>query len=149
MNAREEFAGRFRELQPKFAQLHANILEPTGLTLSQYALLNQLLLLGSVSMTEISSRLRITKPAVTNLVDRLEEKKFLKRIPHPQDRRIILLEVLPKGRKILTGIQAAILGMLLEAYDQFDSTEHKVISRFYAALSKTMDVFLLRTQNEK
>ena len=144
MNAREEFAGRFRELQPKFAQLHANILEPTGLTLSQYALLNQLLLLGSVSMTEISSRLRITKPAVTNLVDRLEEKKFLRRIPHPQDRRIILLEVLPKGRKILTRIQAAILGMLLEAYDQFDGTEHKVISRFYAAISKTMDVFLLR-----
>ena len=97
MNARDQFAAHFREIHPKFSRFYFHILQSVDLSLPQYALLNQLMLLGSISMTEASNRLQITKPAVTNLVDRLEEKKFLKRIPHSEDRRIILLSLLPKG----------------------------------------------------
>ena len=97
-------------------------------------------------MSEISHRLEITKPAVTNLVDRLEEKKCLKRVPHAQDRRVILLEILPKGKKIITELQGRSLGLLLKAYDRFDAAEHDTISRFYATVSKVMDDFLARTQ---
>lgn len=147
MSNREEFTGNFREIHPKFTRFYVTILNGVNLTLPQYALLNQLMLLGSISMTEISTRLRITKPAVTNLVDRLQEKKCLKRVPHVEDRRVILLEILPKGKKIITEIQGRSLDLLLKAYDQFDKKEHQVISRFYAALSKTMDEFLARTKN--
>lgn len=149
MNTREEFAIQFREIQPKFSRIYASALHHVDLTLPQYALLNQLALLGSVSMTEISGRLRITKPAVTNLVDRLEEKKFLKRVPHPKDRRVILLHILPKGESTVSRIQAYALELLLTAYDQFDAGEHKIIGRFYAVLSKTMDGFLAREKNAK
>jgi DNA-binding MarR family transcriptional regulator len=148
MNEREAFVASFRELHPKFSRMYAQMLDRVDLTLPQYTLLYQLMLSGTVSMTEISSRLKITKPAVTNLVDRLEEKKCLKRVPHTQDRRVILLEILPKGKKIITEIQGRSLGLLLKAYDQFDGKEHHVISRFYATVSKVMDDFLLRSQNE-
>jgi DNA-binding MarR family transcriptional regulator len=148
MNERETFVASFRELHPKFSRMYAQMLDRIDLTLSQYALLYQLMLLGNVSMTEISDRLKITKPAVTNLVDRLEEKKCLKRVPHVKDRRVILLEILPKGKKIITEIQGQSLGLLLKAYDQFNEKEHRVISRFYAAVSKVMDDFLLRFKNE-
>ena len=70
MSEREAFATRFREVQPKFSRMYAQILDRVDLTLPQYMLLFQLMLLGTVSMTEISGRLAITKPAVTNLVDR-------------------------------------------------------------------------------
>ena len=46
--------------------------------MSQYALLN-LLANGSATMKDLSVRMLITKPAVTNLVDRLEKHDFLKR----------------------------------------------------------------------
>ena len=149
MNEREAFVANFRELQPKFSRMYAQMLNRIDLTFPQYTLLYQLMLLGTVSMTEISDRLRITKPAVTNLVDRLEEKKILKRIPHAKDRRVILLEILPKGRKIITEIQGRSLGLLLKAYDQFNGGEHEVISRFYATVSKVMDDFLAGNKNEK
>jgi DNA-binding MarR family transcriptional regulator len=149
MNERETFVASFRELHPKFSRMYAQMLGRVDLTLPQYTLLYQLMLLGTVSMTEISSRLEITKPAVTNLVDRLEEKKFLKRVPHTEDRRIILLEILPRGKKIITEIQGQSLGLLLKAYDQFNGKEHHVISRFYAIVSKVMDDFLARSKNEK
>jgi MarR family transcriptional regulator, organic hydroperoxide resistance regulator len=148
MNERETFVASFRELHPKFSRMYAQMLDRVDLTLSQYALLYQLMLLGTVSMTEISDRLEITKPAVTNLVDRLEEKKCLKRVPHTKDRRVILLEILPKGKKIITQIQGRSLDLLLKAYDQFNEKEHQVISRFYATVSKVMDDFLLRSKNE-
>ena len=148
MNDREAFAASFRELHPKFSRMYVQMLNRIDLTLPQYTLLYQLMLLGTVSMTEISSRLEITKPAVTNLVDRLEEKKCLKRIPHTKDRRVILLEILPKGQKIITEIQGRSLGLLLKAYDQFNAAEHRVIERFYATLSKVADDFLVRSKNE-
>ena len=148
MGEREAFAASFRELHPKFSRMYAQMLTRVDLTLPQYTLLYQLMLLGTVSMTEISGRLEITKPAVTNLVDRLEEKKFLKRIPHTKDRRVILLEILPRGEKIITEIQGRSLDLLLKAYDQFNGKEHQVIRCFYATVSKVMDDFLFRSKNE-
>ena len=149
MNEREAFVANFRELHPKFSRMYAQMLGRIDLTFPQYTLLYQLMLLGTVSMTEVSSHLKITKPAVTNLVDRLEEKKCLKRVPHIKDRRVILLEILPRGEKIITEIQGRSLDLLLKAYDQFNGKEHQVISRFYATVSKIMDDFLVRTKNEK
>jgi len=148
MNEREAFVASFRELHPKFSRMYTQLLSRVDLTLQQYALLHQLMLLGTVSMTEISGRLEITKPAVTNLVDRLEEKKYLKRVPHTEDRRVILLKILPKGKKVTTEIRGKILDLLLKAYDQFDVKEHHIISRFYAAVSKVMEDFLLGLENE-
>ena len=148
MNERESFVANFRELHPKFSRMYAQMLTRIDLTLPQYMLLYQLMLLGTVSMTEISSHLRITKPAVTNLVDRLEEKKFLRRAPHPKDRRVILLEILPKGKRVITEIQGRSLDLLLKAYDQFNGKEHRIISRFYAAVSKVMDNFLSEAAHE-
>jgi MarR family transcriptional regulator, organic hydroperoxide resistance regulator len=129
--------------------MYAQMLDRVDLTLPQYTLLYQLMLLGTVSMTEISDRLEITKPAVTNLVDRLEEKKCLKRASHAEDRRVILLEILPKGKKIIAEIQGQSLDLLLKAYDQFTEKEHRAIGRFYTTVSRVMDDFLLRSKNER
>lgn len=148
MNDREEFVANFRELPPRFSRLYTRLLEEVDLTLPQFALLNQLAFTDSVSMTEISTRLQITKPAVTNLVDRLEGKKFLRRNPFAEDRRVILLEILPKGKKIIAKTQACTLKVLLKAYDQFDLSERKTISRFYVTVSKVMDDFLKRARHE-
>jgi len=128
--------------------MYAQMLGQVDLTLPQYTLLYQLTILGTVSMTEVSDSLGITKPAVTNLVDRLEEKKCLKRVPNAKDRRVIQLEILPKGRKIITEIQGQSLGLLLKAYDRFNEKEHQVIGRFYATVSKVMDDFSVRSRNE-
>lgn len=142
MNEKEAFIHQFREIQPKFSRFYARILTQADLSLPQFALLSQLVNQKSVSMTEVSGKLHITKPAVTHLVDRLERNKFLKRLPHPEDRRVSLLQIQPKGEKIVRKTQGEALSFLLKALDQVSAAERKTIARFYALLSRAMDEFL-------
>lgn len=146
MTEKDEFMSYFRRAQPKFSRVYACILAKANLTLPQYALLSHLIETGKTAMTETSCKLHVSKPAITNLVDRLEQKKLLKRIPHPKDRRIYLLEIQPKGEKIVRDIQAQVLTLLLKTLDQLNTAERKSVIRFYALISKTLDEMLSQTQ---
>ena len=138
MAEKDLFTRSFREVQVKFSRLYAMVLNKANLTPSQYALLNQLAVSGSVPMTHFSKQLHISKPAVTNLVDRLEKNKYLKRLSHPKDRRIYLLKLEPKGDKLVRKIQAYMLRILLKALGQFSGREQKTINQFYASLSQNV-----------
>lgn len=144
MKEKEEFSQHFREVQPKFARLCVRSLSEANLTMPQFAMLNVLAGAGPIPMTDLSDKLHITKPAVTNLVDRLEKNKYLKRLPHAEDRRIHLIQIEPKGKKLVQGMQSTILGFLLKALELFDASERKTVTEFYARLSKTMDDFLTK-----
>lgn len=100
-------------------------------------------------MTEVSEKLHITKPAVTHLVDRLEKNKFLKRLPHSSDRRISLLQVQPKGTRIVRDTQSYVLRFLLRTLDELNSQERKAVSRFYSLLSQTLDEALSKNRERK
>jgi len=141
VSEREQFLNLFWEMQPKFSRFYARALNEMDLSISQYALLNQLAVSGG-PMTEISCKLHVSKPAVTNLVDRLEKKKMIKRVAHPKDRRVYLLEIQPKGEKIVREIQSEILKFLLKTFDQLNAAERKSLVRFYALISKTIDEVL-------
>lgn len=143
MDARDQFVTYFREVQPKFSRFYAHLLTQADITLPQYALLNELNRAGVISMTDIGRKLHITKPAVTNLVDRLEENRLVKRIAHPKDRRIYLLEIQSRGRTAVHKIQGRVLRFLLEALDQFSPKEQEIITSFYASLSKKIEDSLI------
>ena len=144
MDERGEFISCFRDVQPKFSRLCARSLTHLHMTLPQFALLNLVAHEGTLPMTEASEKLHITKPAVTHLVDRLESNLFLKRLPHPKDRRVYLIQILPKGKKVVSGMQATMLGILLKALKKFTLQEQKVIRGFYALLSQTIDTDLTK-----
>ena len=114
------------------------------MTLPQFALLNLVAEAGTIPMTEASEKLHITKPAVTHLVDRLEQNRFLKRLPHPKDRRVYLIQILPKGKTVVTGMQSRVLGILLKALNRFTPGEQKVVRNFYELLSQIIDADLAK-----
>ena len=149
MHGKEEFIRQFREVQPKFTRFFTQRLALARLSLPQFALLTQLANRGRVSMTEVSRKLHISKPAVTNLVDRLEKNKFLKRLAHPDDRRISPLQILPKGEKLVRTVQAQALGVLLKTLEAFNAEEKNTISRFYGRLSQTLDQALMETKKTR
>ena len=146
MNQRDDLTRQFREIQPKFSRFYARLLTQANLTLPQFALLSQLAYRGTVSMTEISAKLHITKPAVTNLADRLEKNRFLKRLPHPKDRRVSLLQIQLKGERMVRRTQEQALNLLLKALNPFSTGERKTIARFYVSLSQALDEVLERAR---
>jgi len=139
----DKITDEFRNIQPRCSRLYAEILNSIGLSQPQFAVLIELRHAGKpVTMTEISRKLFITKPAVTNLADRLEKNGFLKRLKHPSDRRVFLLEIQPKGKRTVERAHGKFLDVLLCTVKQFNGKERAVIERFYAELSGAMDVSL-------
>jgi len=57
-------------------------------------------------MGDVAKAFGVTLPAVTHIVDRLEEKQFLQRSDHPGDRRVYLLELTRAGRALVQELHA-------------------------------------------
>lgn len=149
MSDRDEFANYFREIQVKCSRLYAVFISDADLTISQYAVLNQLLTTKRMPMTEVGQKLNITKPAVTHLVDRLEERGYLKRTAHPNDRRVHLIELQSKGEKIARSIQTHFLNYLLQVFSKLSSEDRKVVLQFYAILNENISEALIDPLQEK
>ena len=142
MNQNKDILALFREIQVKYSRIYASILCDSDLTLPQFALLSHLVFQGSKSMTDASKELHVTKPAITYLADLLEEKKFLKRVPIPGDRRIHKLEVTAKGEMAVDRVQKLVLSFLFKSLEKFDSKAKKVIIAFYEELAGRVNLFL-------
>jgi DNA-binding MarR family transcriptional regulator len=57
---------------------------------------------SSLTLSWISKTLRIPPATVTNIIDRLEHDKLVKRVPHPSDARTTLAVITPRGKRTAT-----------------------------------------------
>ncbi len=57
---------------------------------------------SSLTLSWISKTLRIPPATVTNIIDRLEDEKLVRRVPHPSDARTTLAVITPRGRRAAT-----------------------------------------------
>jgi DNA-binding MarR family transcriptional regulator len=78
------------------------LLEPFDLTFPRY---EALMLLhfsrrGSLPLGKIGERLQVHRTSVTNTIDGLERIGLVHRVPHESDRRAVLAEILPAGRRV-------------------------------------------------
>ena len=62
-------------------------MKPLGLTRSQWWVLNRLYFLEGARQSDLAAELDIEKATLGRLLDRLEDKGWVRREPHPDDRR--------------------------------------------------------------
>lgn len=80
----------------------AAALRPHGLTEASFNVL--MILEGSeraLCPHEIGERRLVTRGTVTGVLDSLERNDLVRRMPHPEDRRSLLIELTPAGRALL------------------------------------------------
>ena len=81
----------------------AQVIEPHGITPQQYNVLR--ILRGAapegLPTLTIGERMVEQTPGVTRLIDRLERKSLVARIPCPKDRRRVFCQITPKGLDLL------------------------------------------------
>ena len=85
-----------KELEPVFAQF--------GLNHWSFDMLATLRRTGApyqLSPTELFRSMMVTSGTMTNRIDRLAEKELVRRIPDPEDRRGILVELTEQGRALI------------------------------------------------
>jgi DNA-binding MarR family transcriptional regulator len=80
-----------------------NLLRPHGLTFARYEALVLLSFTqnGSLPLGKMGERLQVHPTSVTPIVDRLESKGLVRRLPHPVDRRAVLAEITDAGRALV------------------------------------------------
>lgn len=71
-----------------------------NLTFKQYYYLDNIYRMDNPTYSEIAEKLRVTKPAVTSIVNKLIEMGYLERVQSATDRRNYHITVSQKGKRL-------------------------------------------------
>jgi DNA-binding MarR family transcriptional regulator len=117
MNARVEELARFIAfLTARFKETEALFATRLEVSERELTLLRTLVAEGPMITKELGARFRVPVSTMTGLVDRMEKRGLVRRVPHRRDRRSIELEATPAGTFALAEqarrVEAIARGML-------------------------------------
>ena len=109
-------------------------LRPFDLTFARYEalVLLQFSRKGSLPLGKMGERLMIHPTSVTNIIDRLEVQGFVRRVPHPTDRRTTLAEITDQGREVVEEATRAVT----EASFAMDGLSEREVEQLIRLLRK-------------
>ena len=92
------------------SRVHRSVMDTTnksiqsnGLNPTEFAVL-ELLYKGGQPLQQIGERILIASGSITYVVDKLEKKGLVKRIPCPNDRRVIYAQLTESGENFIASI---------------------------------------------
>jgi DNA-binding MarR family transcriptional regulator len=89
---------------------------------------------GPQKMKAVSEHFRIKLSTLTSIIDKAEENRILKRVNSKEDRRVVFLDVTPKGVKVYDEYSAFLreaAGRILGEFSQESFSEfHKGLEAF-------------------
>jgi DNA-binding MarR family transcriptional regulator len=92
------------------------VMRSHDLTFARYEVLTWLMTdpESSLTLSWISKTLRIPPATVTNIIDRLEQDKLVRRVAHPSDARTTLAVITPRGRRVASAATEDLNGTVYE-----------------------------------
>jgi MarR family 2-MHQ and catechol resistance regulon transcriptional repressor len=94
-----------------------------GLTSPQFDIIATLGNTAGMTFKELGEKTLITKGTLTGVVDRLEAKKLVRRLPSPTDGRCQIVQLTPKGEKVFAEAFPAHLAHVAQAFAGFDTAQ--------------------------
>jgi len=119
----EELGRVGREHSDATVLFHATIASRLKLHPTDYKVLGILERLGAMSAGDIARHTGLATASVTNLIDRLVDKGFVKRVRDAEDRRLVLVEPIQTritGARVLFASTAGSLARLFGRYSVRD-----------------------------
>jgi DNA-binding MarR family transcriptional regulator len=87
---------------------------------------------NGLRMSELAGRLGVSESTATRLVDRLEMARLVRRTTSPPDRRCVLAELTPSGRKLAGELEASRRQYLAEILNTLQGDERRELVRLLA-----------------
>ncbi len=84
------------------------LLRPLGVSSAGGLVLGLLRDHGTMSPSEIGDRLIVTRATVTGLLDSLERRGYVRRVPNPRDRRSLRVELTDSGQDVVGEVRRLI-----------------------------------------
>lgn len=107
------------------------IFKSYGITFPQYNVLRVLCTYegGKATTTNVCRKMLVSGPNLSALLKRLEKRGFVKRERDPNDERVILLEITPKGTNVLANIEEEKEENLNKFFSDIPEEENRHITR--------------------
>jgi DNA-binding MarR family transcriptional regulator len=126
----DELARVGREHSDATVLFHASIASLLDLHATDYKVLGILERSGPLSAGEIARESGLATASVTNLIDRLEQKGFVRRVADPTDRRRVMVEAIADRLSDARSLFASTRRSLAELYDRYSDRDLSVIADF-------------------
>jgi DNA-binding MarR family transcriptional regulator len=114
-----------------------------GITEPQLQALELLSEKGPLLMREISEAMFVTPANITGIIDRLEEKKLVKRTSRKEDRRASVIEITPEGKTLFEKVWKKKGDMIQKSFGVFTRDEkitlNRLLEKFQKSLTKSID----------
>ena len=104
-------------------------LDDSGITESQFAVLEILFHLGPLNQTEICKKVLKTGGNMTLVIDNLEKSRLVERQRDPNDRRARQVHLTDAGRKLITTIFPAHAARVAEIFSVLTGAEQRELKR--------------------
>ena len=101
-----------------------------GLNPTDLECLDLLNLAGPQTAGQLASQTGLTTGAMTAVIDRLERSGFVKRRDDPDDRRRVLVELLPTGPTQIAPLYEPLAARMDRVLDGFSDRELRIVVRF-------------------
>jgi DNA-binding MarR family transcriptional regulator len=136
----DELAQVGREHSDATVLFHASIASLLDLHATDYKVLGILERSGSLSAGDIARRSGLAAASVTNLIDRLVQKGFVRRVADPTDRRRVMVQAVVDRLSGARSLFASTRRSLAELYDRYSERELSVIADFLAQNAERLRV---------
>lgn len=101
-----------------------------GLASVDLECLDMILLAGPVTAGQIMEHTKLTSGAVTGLIDRLAKKGYVERAADPQDRRKVIVRIVPEALRPLRDLFAPMAERSAALMRQYSAEELALIAGF-------------------
>ncbi len=117
-------------------RMRAALASSAGISATDLDALEHLEADGPLTQRQLGERLSLTSGAVTMLVDRLEQAGWVRRRPHPTDRRYVLVELSPEAVQRTPPALAGYHAQVRAIADGIPTVHRDAICAFLQAVSK-------------
>jgi MarR family 2-MHQ and catechol resistance regulon transcriptional repressor len=120
-------------------------IEETGLGLSDFAVLEVLLHKGPLPVNTIGPIVDLTPGSISIAVDRLFAKGLVSRVESPEDRRIRIVALTPRGKDLIVPAFRKHSAQMKKVFTELSPEELRVLEEALKKTGKRAEALMART----
>jgi len=126
-------------LMPNIIQgAHLGVLSSRMVTQSQFLILLAVHARGACAMSALAHHMKVRLPTMSGMIDRMVKAQYIKRVYCIEDRRQIMIELTPKGKKFLNEFKQIITKRWVEVLKVLTDEEVKSFHHVIVKLNQSL-----------
>jgi len=109
------------------------------ISVTQCYALEALVRLGPRTLNELAAALYLDKSTASRVVTTLERKGYVVRLPHPRDKRAILIDLTPSGRRLHTRIEKDLIEETRQLIHDFEPAVRRAAPSLLSQLARAAE----------